>query len=190
MLDTVYLALRLLVAAAFGLSLVVALTHWLVREQKINGFGAWARGVRRLSDPVLKPIERRLLRAGGNPQQAPLWLAGLTLVFGLVALWFFRWLVGSIYSLVYLSQGSPRLWLAQIIHWVFSILQIAIIVRVIGSWIGANEHTRWMRPFVVLTEWLMAPLRRIIPPFGMIDISPLVAYFLLVIGERAAMGLI
>jgi YggT family protein len=47
-----------------------------------------------------------------------------------------------------------------------------------------------MRPFVVLTEWLLAPLRRIVPPLGMIDITPLVAYFLLVIAERAAMGLL
>jgi YggT family protein len=31
----------------------------------------------------------------------------------------------------------------------------------------------------VLTEWLLAPLRRIIPPLGMIDITPIVAYFVI-----------
>jgi YggT family protein len=46
-----------------------------------------------------------------------------------------------------------------------------------------------MRPFVDLTEWLLAPLRRIVPPLGMIDITPLIAYFLLVIAERAALGM-
>jgi uncharacterized protein YggT (Ycf19 family) len=38
-----------------------------------------------------------------------------------------------------------------------------------------------MRPVVFLTEWLLAPVRRRIPPFGMIDLSPLVAYFVLVL---------
>jgi YggT family protein len=92
-------------------------------------------------------------------------------------------------SLFQVSQGNPQFWIAQVAHWAFSIVEIALIVRVIGSWIGANEHTKWMRPFVVLTEWLLAPLRRIIPPLGMIDVTPLVAYFLLVIAERAAMRL-
>jgi uncharacterized protein YggT (Ycf19 family) len=31
----------------------------------------------------------------------------------------------------------------------------------------------------VSTEWFMAPLRRIIPPFGQIDFSPIVAYILI-----------
>ena len=66
-------AARLLVGAAFVLGLVVALTHWLVREQKIPPFGAWARFVRKWSDPMLRPIERKLVGAGGNPQHAS-WL--------------------------------------------------------------------------------------------------------------------
>lgn len=187
MIGQIYLGLRWLVIAVFVFTLVVAITHWLVREQKLAPFGGWARAIRRVSDPLLLPIERRLLRAGGNPQQAAAWLAGLTLVLGLVVLWLFRWILGTFVSLFYVSQGDPRFWVAQIAHWLFSIVEIALIVRVIGSWIGANEHTKWMRPFVVLTEWLLVPLRRIIPPLGMIDITPLVAYFLLVIAERAVM---
>ena len=189
-LAALYLGLRIAVAVAFLLTLIVAVTHWMVRQQKLAPYGAWPRAVRRASDPLLRPIERRLLRAGGNPQNAPLWLAGLTLAFGLIALWLFRWIAGAIIALAYASQGGPRFWIAQLVHWVFWIVEIALIVRVLGSWIGANEHTKWMRPFVVLTEWLLAPLRRIVPPLGMIDITPLVAYFLLVIAERAAMGIL
>ena len=56
---------------------------------------------------------------------------------------------------------------------------LALVVRVVGSWIGATPYTRWMRPFVFLTEWLLAPLRRVIPPLGMFDVTPVVAWFLL-----------
>jgi YggT family protein len=189
-LTAIYFGLRVAVAVAFFFSLVVAATHWMVRQQKLAPFGPWPRAVRRLSDPLLLPIERRLLRSGGNPQNAPLWLAGLTLALGLVALWLFRWLAGTILTLAYAPQAGPRFWIAQALHWVFSIVEIALIVRVLGSWIGANEHTKWMRPFVVLTEWLLAPLRRFVPPLGMIDITPLIASFLLIFAERAAMGML
>jgi len=36
-----------------------------------------------------------------------------------------------------------------------------------------------MRPFALATEWLLAPLRRIIPSFRMFDVTPLVAWFLI-----------
>jgi YggT family protein len=52
-------------------------------------------------------------------------------------------------------------------------------VRVISSWFRISPWSRWIRWSYVLTEWLLAPLRRVIPPFGMIDITPIVAYILL-----------
>ena len=64
---------------------IVALTHWLpCGATAINAFGAWARFVRRWSDPLLRPLERRLVRGGANPQDAPFWLVGIVVVGGLV----------------------------------------------------------------------------------------------------------
>jgi YggT family protein len=45
-----------------------------------------------------------------------------------------------------------------------------------------------MRPIVVLTDWILEPLRRVLPPFGPLDLSPLVAYFILWIAERVVIG--
>ena len=75
---------RGLVVAVFAYAVVVAATHWAVRSRRLNPFGGWARFVRRISEPVLKPLERRILRAGGSPSDAPLWLLGIALVGGLV----------------------------------------------------------------------------------------------------------
>ena len=73
-LDT---AARVIVVVALVYASVVALTHWAVRRRKIGPFGPWPRLVRRLSDPVLLPLERRVIRFGGSPQDAPLWLLGI-----------------------------------------------------------------------------------------------------------------
>jgi YggT family protein len=63
--------------------------------------------------------------------------------------------------------------------WTLGVVGVALIVRVFGSWMGASEHTAWMRPFFFATEWFLAPLRRLLPSFGMFDLSPLVAWFLI-----------
>jgi YggT family protein len=47
-----------------------------------------------------------------------------------------------------------------------------------------------MRPIVFLTDWLLEPLRRLIPPLGMFDISPLVAWLLLILARSLVLGLL
>jgi len=176
---------RGLVVLVFGYAAVVAATHWAVRSRRLSPFGAWPRMVRRISEPVLPPLERRIVRSGGNPQDAPLWLLGISVLGGLVLITLVRWLIGMAYEVSALAYAEPRVWLIEIVSWTFRILMVALLVRVIGSWFGVSPYSRWMRPFVLLTDWLLVPLRRILPPFGPLDLSPMVAYFLLWIAQQA-----
>ena len=66
-----------------------------------------------------------------------------------------------------------------LLGWTIGLLKLAIIIRVIGSWFGIGQWNAWMRPFYYMTEWFLAPLRKLIPQFGPLDISPLVAYLAL-----------
>ncbi len=176
---------RGVVVTAFVYAVIVAATHWAVRSRRLNPFSSWARFVRRISDPILRPLERRILRAGGSPSDAPLWLLGVAIVGGLVLVSFVHWAIGAAYELGALAQAGPRDWLIAAVSWVFRILMIALLVRVIGSWFGLSPYAGWMRPFVALTEWLLEPLRRLLPPFGPLDLSPMVAYLLLWIAQQA-----
>src|SRR5436309_13351126 len=63
-------ALRYVVFAAFAASVLVALASWLVRTRRISPFGALGRTPRPASDALIRPIEARLARAGGNPVHA------------------------------------------------------------------------------------------------------------------------
>ena len=60
-------------------------------------------------------------------------------------------------------------------------LLLSIIVRVFASWFGKDRWTPWLRPLYALTDWIIAPLRRIIPPIGMFDITPIAAWFLIIV---------
>jgi len=158
---------------------VVLLTQWAVRRGTLRPSNWWARLIRRSSDPVLRPLERRVIAAGGNPQTAPVWLLVGTAVAGLLAITLVRWLLGSIGLLVAMRSASPREWLWLGISAVTSVLMATILVRVIGSWLGVGRYNRWMRPLYLLTDWLIEPIRRKLPPFGPVDLSPILAYLLL-----------
>jgi YggT family protein len=183
-------ALRIVVVTLFFASVIVALTHWAARQGRIGAFGAWPRFVRRVSDPVLQPLERRLVRSGRNPQDAPLWLAGLVLVGGLVLLWLARSLAGAVANLHVVASGGPQALLFAAIRLGAGVLKIALIVRVIGSWFGRGEYSRWLRPAYWLTDWLVRPLRRLVPPIGMFDLTPLVAYIVVLLVEALLLALL
>jgi YggT family protein len=184
------LAVRTLVVLALVYASAVALTHWAVRSRRINPFGPWPRFMRRLSDPGILPLERRIIRAGGSPQDAPLWLLGLVIGGGLLLLSLTSWLIGTASSISAITQGGPRAWLRVLVNAVFTVLMAAILIRVIGSWFGIGPYRKWMRPFYVLTNWLIDPIRRILPPLGVIDFSPMVAWLVLYVVRGFVLGML
>jgi YggT family protein len=189
-LETLDLIVRGIVLLALTFSVIVALTHWAIRTRRINPFGTWPRGVRRVSDPILVPFERRVIQAGGSPQNAPLWLLGLVIGGGLLLLSLTQWIIGTAASLVLLAYGGPEVWIRVLVSGLFTILMTAILIRVIGSWVGIGPYRKWMRPFYLLTDWLIDPIRRILPPMGMFDFSPMVAWLVLYVVRGFVMGLL
>jgi YggT family protein len=183
-------ATRALVILALSYASIVAVTYWAVRTRRINPFGVWPRFTRRISEPILLPLERRVIRAGGSPQDASFWLLGLVIVAGLLLLSLVHWLIGMTATMAALSYAGPRAWLRFVLGGVFTLLMAAIFIRVIASWLGLSTYTRWMRPVMALTDWLIEPIRRILPPFGMLDFSPMVAWLVLWVVRGFVMGMI
>lgn len=65
-------------------------------------------------------------------------------------------------------------------------LSAAILARVIVSWLAVGPRTN--NPLVAfiyqITEPILAPIRRVMPRTGMIDLSPMVALLLLWLLQR------
>lgn len=184
-----YLA-RAIVVAALVYASLVALTHWAVRSRRINPFGGWPRLMRRVSDPVLLPLERRVIRAGGSPQNAPLWLLGIVILGGLILLSLTDWLIGMGATLTALAYAGPRAMVRFLVSGLLTLVMAAIFIRVIASWFGISPYRRWMRPVVLLTDWIIEPIRRLLPPVGMIDFSPMVAWLILWVVRGFVVGMI
>ena len=127
---------------------------------------------------------------GGNPQDAPLWLAGTVLLAGLALILVTRWLMGTVVMLGAMRGAGSGAWLRFAISGAFSLLMTAILIRVIGSWLGVGRYNRWMRPFYTVTDWLVEPIRRRLPPFGALDLSPVAAYLLLLLLRGAILSVL
>ena len=189
-LIVLYTFVRTIVILALAYASLVALTHWAVRSRRINPFGAWPRLMRRVSDPVLQPMERRVVSAGGNPQNAPLWLLAVVIAGGLVLMSLTGWVIDALSRLSWMAQSGPRFWVQTLVSLFFTVLMTAILIRVIASWFGIGPYRRWMRPIMALTSWLIDPIQRILPPFGMFDFSPMVAWLVLYVVRGFVLGLL
>ena len=175
-----------LVAAAA----VVATASWLVRARKVSPFSPLGRGLRSISDPVIKPVERRLVRSGGNPVHSGWWLVIGVAVAGIIGLSLLTWLVRVGGRLGSIASRGPRQLAASIVYLLHDILFFALLARVILSWVGVGRHNPWIRPAYWLTDWLVEPIRRVLPPVGMFDLSPLVALLALWILRTLVLAII
>lgn len=178
MLDVLTVA-RYTVFGLFVLSVLTALGSWLVRTRRVSPFSALGRGLRSATDPILRPVEKRLHRMGGNPVHAGGWLVVLIAVAGVVFISVLGWFLTTFQTVQWAAAGGPRPMLILLVVAVYDVLFIALLVRVVAAWLGWFRYTTWMRPFYALTDWIVEPIRRVVPRFGPFDVSPLLAWLAL-----------
>ncbi len=173
--------LQLIRLAAFGVFLLAALVaagSWAIRTRRINPFSATGQRLRRFTDGFIDPIEHWILRRGGNPQNAPWWVLGIGVGGAILGVTLAEWLVVQVGQLSAASARGPAGLLKLAVLYAGNLVLLAIFVRVVGSWFGVGRYTVWMRPAYVLSDWIVEPLRRVIPNFGRFDFTPIIAWFL------------
>jgi YggT family protein len=188
-IDSAIYVLRIALLVVGAIFLAIAVLDWAVRTRKLNPFSMIARFCRRTIDPMLAPIEARVVRAGGLPSQAPWWGLAAVVVFGVLLIVALQWVRSAIISVTMAAQMGGMGITALVIQSVFAVLRLALIIRVLVSWIGMR-YSWWARVAYRLTDWIVNPIARILPPFGMMDFSPLVAYLILYFAEPAIMSVI
>jgi YggT family protein len=79
------------------------------------------------------------------------------------------------------EHGSMSLegFLLRFVDVLFFVLNMAIILRALLSWFNLPPSNRLVVMLYDITEPVLAPLRRVVPRIGMIDITPIVAILLL-----------
>lgn len=155
----------------------------------LNPFAWTSRTVRRLTDGFVMPVRGGLRQVGVDPKFAPLVVILLVIIVG----YFVGQLANTIGETIVGVWDSGRRGavitaVGFLIYGLLSIYLILIIARVVFSWGQISYRNRVMRFLVNATEPLLGPLRRMLPPLGWIDISPLVAALIIMFVRAAVAG--
>lgn len=175
-------------AIIIGIVLLMLL-RFIVNYTDMNPFSRTALTVRRLTDPLLMPVRRALAGFGVDPKVAPL----ITILLAILVGWFAVQLTDSILGTIagVLMSAEQRRFIAlvgYVLYGALDIYSILIFIRIIFSWGMVSQRNRVMRFLVNVTDPLLVPLRRMIPPFGMLDLSPIVAFILIWLFKAAIAG--
>lgn len=188
--DQVLGAVRFVVVIAAGVFVVFCIIDWLVRTRRVNMFGPLARFARSRIDPILEPIERKVVRAGGNPASAPLWALAAVIIGGILLISLLDFFRAEMIALTLVMQGGGGGVFKLLVAWTFGFLKIVLLVRVVSSWLPVSPYSPWIRWSYAITDPILNPLRQVIPAIGPIDITPIIAYFLIGLIQGAVLGLL
>ena len=83
-------------------------------------------------------------------------------MFGIALITLLEFLGGIFYQVAVVS-GQPSQAPMLLASWAFAFLKLALMVRVLSSWFPVSPYSKWIRWSYVLTDWMINPLRRVIP---------------------------
>ncbi len=81
-------------------------------------------------------------------------------------------------------------YLIQFIELLYWVLTIAILARVLLSWVRMDRFPAIARLVVQITEPILAPIRRLLPATAGLDFSPFIAIIALDIIRRLLIGIL
>jgi YggT family protein len=155
----------------------------------LNPFGWASRTLRRLTDGFVMPVRGALRQVGVDPKFAPLVVILVAILLGYFLLQLIATLAMTLSGVITSAQAGELFQvLGFILYGLLGIYSLLIFMRIIFSWGMVSYQNRVMRFLVDATEPLLGPLRRMIPPLGRMDISPLVAFLILWLFQAAVAG--
>ncbi|MBK6723017.1 MAG: YggT family protein [Acidobacteria bacterium] len=170
----VYPIFFLIVWSVFGVFLGLMLLRLIFNYADPNPFGKVGRfgfKIRKLTERWVYPAARFFAMYRVDTRLAPL----LTLFIGLVITYFFTQIVGNTFFVIDgltagVVTGSPKVIIGFILYGLLSVLVLFIFIRFIASWFVFSRKA-FISFVMKVTDPILLPVQRLIPPLGMFDIS-------------------
>ena len=160
-----------LISTIIGLYIIIVLLRFLLQWVKADFYNPLSQFIVKATSPVLIPMRRII------PGLFGLDIASLLLAYTLQC-------IENV--LLFAIRGIPLNPLFLLWHSIGSLLSIllyiyffAIMVQVIISWISPGQYNPAIALIHRITEPVMQPARKILPPFSGFDLSPLLVFIVL-----------
>ena len=183
MLSTlVYPIIFLIVWSLFGLFLGALILRLIFNYSDPNPFGKIGRfgfKVRKATERWVYPAARFFAMYRIDTRWAPL----LTMLIGLVLTFFFMQIVGNTFFVIDgltsgVVTGNPKVIVGFVVYGLLSILVLFIFIRFISFWFVFTRKT-FLGFVMKVTNPILLPVQKLIPPIGMFDISAMIVLLLI-----------
>lgn len=180
--STIYPIVSLVVWIAFLVFLTILLLRLAFNYADPNPFGMVGRfgyKIRRLTERWVYPAARFLANFRIDTRLAPI----LTILIALVFTYFGLTIIGNTFFVIDgltagVATGNPKIVIGFVLYGLLSVLVVFIFIRFISTWFVFTRKT--FLAFVRrVTDPIMLPVQRLIPPFGMFDISAMLVLLLI-----------
>lgn len=164
----------LVVWSLFGVFMGMLVLRLIFNYTDPNPFGKVGRfgyKIRKATERWVYPASRFLAMYNVDTRLGPL----LTLLIGLVITYFFTQVVGNTFFVIDgltagIARGSASVIIGFVLYGLLSIFVLFIFIRFLASWFVFTKKT-FLAFVVKVTDPIMVPVQRLIPPIGMFDIS-------------------
>lgn len=171
-MNTMQEMLIYLIRTLGSLYMLIILLRFLLQLVRADFYNPISQGISKATNPLLLPL-RRVIPGFYGVDIASLVLALLL-----------QWVAGQ---LIYLVAGggllNPLIILPMgvvgILKMLVQIYFIGMIIYIIASWVAPFSHNPALVLLRQLIEPVMAPIRKVIPPLGPIDLSPIFLFLFL-----------
>jgi len=162
----------LLVNTTVGLALIVFLLRLILQLVRADFYNPICQTIVKISNPLVLPL-RRVLPPLGRIDSASLLIAFAIQALGIVVLC--RLLFGAIPNPAQILLWSAIGLAGAVVNFYF----FAIIGSIILSWVAQGSYNPGAQLLYQVTEPVMAPFRKLVPPLGGLDLSPIFVFLLI-----------
>lgn len=196
MIDGIFVLVAWMIRVGAGVVIALVIVRGLIRWLNLNPFGTLAYHVLRLTEPMIAPLRRNPLGMHAGKDLAPILLVILVIIIA----YFLLGLLGQFHEVTYLmlngmslilkGESLQGMWrcVGAVVLGALALVTTCIVVHVVFSWVGVYGN-RLSRFVMRMSEPVLGPFRRMIPPVGVIDISPLIAIMILSLLSEAIRAL-
>ncbi|MDI4636496.1 MULTISPECIES: YggT family protein [Halomonadaceae] len=171
----------LLVNTLINIYLLMLMMRFLLQASRADYYNPISQSVVKVTQPVVKPFQG-FLRPVGRFDLATLAAAFLIKVISIILI------------LQIAGYGMPPIagiaiaGVAALASGILKIYFFALIVMIILSWVAPQASHPGALLVMQLVEPIMAPVRKVIPPLGMIDLSPIVVFISISLLDNLVVG--
>jgi YggT family protein len=178
----VYPWVTLVLWTVFLLFLAILLLRLFFNYADPNPFGAVGRfgfKVRKVTEKWVYPAARFLATFRVDTRLAPI----ITILIALVYTYFLWQIIfNTLFVIDGLTAGvvggNPKVFVGFVLYGLLSVLVLFIFIRFISSWFVFHRNT-FLGFVMKVTNPIMIPFQKLIPPIGMFDISAMVVLLLI-----------